>query len=146
MTHSSTLLRKKKSLNSDNLWIILNKWDMISLLVFLSLFNSYRAAFPPSAANYSEEEKCFGPSTTASLPTTYPHAKKKKCPNHKEGTPTNNKDNLTVMLSVIFRFRQCGLSFLIWLSLSKQHYDLCLCRFVAFGYVPNAANKSGLIS
>lgn len=78
---------------------------------------------------------------------TYPwRKKKKKCPNHKEGTPTNNKDNLTVMFSVIFRIRQCGLSFLIWLSLSKQHYDLCLCCFVAFGYLPNAANKSGLIS
>lgn len=37
----------------------------------------------------------------------------KKCPNDKEGTPANNKDNLTVMLSVIFRIRQCGLSFLI---------------------------------
>lgn len=50
------------------------------------------------------------------------------------------------MLGVIFRIQQCGLSFLIWLSLSKQHYDLCLCRLVAFGYLPDAANKSGLIS
>ena len=96
-----------------------------------------------SASNHQQKRRCFRPSKTSHRAKK---KEKKKCPNPKEGTQTNNKDNLTVMFSVIFRIGQCGLSFLIWLSLSKQHYDLCLCCFVAFGYLPNAANKSGIIS
>lgn len=150
MTNISTLTWEKLQLWHEQLvnHFILQQHSHLDTNVFLPPFLNYLPdpiifTFPGS--NYQQNQKCFGPSTTTTLlpPLT---KNKKKCPNDKEGTPANNKDNLTVMLSVIFRIRQCGLSFLIWFSLSKQHYNLCLCCFVAFGYLPNAPNKSGLIS
>lgn len=78
--------------------------------VFLPVLNDYHNDISPFVSYCQKKEGKKKPLEPS--PTTLPQ-KNKNSPNHKVATPTNNKGNLTVMLGVIFRIRQCGLSFLI---------------------------------